>query len=209
MNFYVVIKGSVHILVKKKTNVEISSEEKNIIDQKKRELNNFLSRKQSSYLKEDYMLDLKKDEIMNNSSFKKTITFAEHQEPSSPTRIKSSINYKRNSSKRMVEIIKKGSRFFGSLPAFDDESIRDLDTINDEVFLESMYPDLVSVKIMKEGESFGEIALTKNIKRTATVLCREDTHLAFLSKVSFAEILSENIKIKLKFLVNIIFSLFI
>jgi CRP-like cAMP-binding protein len=192
MNFYVIIKGSVHILVKKKITVDISSEEKNIIDQKKRELNNFLSRKQSSFLQEDFMLDLKKDENLSSSNFSKQKTIyntSSPQEPSSPTRIRNS-HQQRNSSRKMIDLIKKGSRFFNSLPAFDEENVKDLDSINDEIFLESMYPDLVSVKIMKEGESFGEIALTKNIKRTATVLCREDTHLAFLSKVSFAEILS-------------------
>ena len=41
------------------------------------------------------------------------------------------------------------------------------------------------LKIMKEGEYFGEIALMTNLKRTTTVKAKEFSTLGFLSKKVF------------------------
>jgi CRP-like cAMP-binding protein len=47
------------------------------------------------------------------------------------------------------------------------------------------------VKIFKQGDAFGEIALITNQKRTATIVCKEDCHLLALNKSAYNEILSK------------------
>jgi len=36
---------------------------------------------------------------------------------------------------------------------------------------------------MKSGDSFGELALKSNVKRTATVICLRDTHFLIINKI--------------------------
>ena len=58
-----------------------------------------------------------------------------------------------------------------------------------------MFPDFKNAKVMKSGEAFGEIALVtyakryvKKIylsKRTATILAREDTEFATITRGNF------------------------
>ena len=57
---------------------------------------------------------------------------------------------------------------------------------------EDLYPNLKEVKIMRDGDSFGELALLggKAKKRAATILCKEDTHFAVLDRDNFTNILS-------------------
>ena len=59
---------------------------------------------------------------------------------------------------------------------------------------EEIYENLMEIKTMKTGDSFGELALLggKAKKRAATVLCKEDTHLAVLDRNNFEAILSRN-----------------
>lgn len=38
------------------------------------------------------------------------------------------------------------------------------------------------VNVLKEGDSFGELALINNQPRSATCYCKEDSHLGILSK---------------------------
>lgn len=49
---------------------------------------------------------------------------------------------------------------------------------------------LTNVKVLKSGDSFGELALIDNRPRAATIKCKEDCHLAVLEKVHFNKILS-------------------
>ena len=46
------------------------------------------------------------------------------------------------------------------------------------------------VKVMEKGTSFGELALISRKPRAATIVAKEDTHLACLDKQHFASILS-------------------
>lgn len=46
------------------------------------------------------------------------------------------------------------------------------------------------VKILKGGDSFGELALIDNKARAATIICKEETHLAVLDQKHFNNILS-------------------
>lgn len=50
-------------------------------------------------------------------------------------------------------------------------------------------PRLLS--ILRQGECFGELALLGNHLRTASILCREDCYLAYLSREDYARILSK------------------
>jgi CRP-like cAMP-binding protein len=45
-----------------------------------------------------------------------------------------------------------------------------------------MYPQYDIVRELAVGDSFGEIALINNARRTASIICKEDTLLAVLSK---------------------------
>ena len=72
-------------------------------------------------------------------------------------------------------------------------------------YIRKKFPNFIQVKIFKPGEGFGEIALITNsnrffllllikntiylLKRTATMICKEDTHLLTLSKEGFDKIL--------------------
>lgn len=49
-------------------------------------------------------------------------------------------------------------------------------------FLESRFPFLQKVGTMSNGDSFGEIALTKQMPRTATIVASEDTHFATVTR---------------------------
>ncbi len=73
-------------------------------------------------------------------------------------------------------------------------------------FLNQYFSNYQLAKIYEAGEGFGEIAIMNHEARTATMVCREDTHLMQLSRESF-EILLGNyynfvVKEKLKFLTS-------
>lgn len=53
---------------------------------------------------------------------------------------------------------------------------------------------LREVKRLKTGDSFGEMALMKNIPRSATVICKEECQFAVLNKVHYKQILSKTWK---------------
>ncbi len=52
---------------------------------------------------------------------------------------------------------------------------------------------LKEVKVLRAGESFGELALLrgKNTPRAATIICKEQTHFAYLEREDFLLILSK------------------
>lgn len=71
----------------------------------------------------------------------------------------------------------------------------------DDKFLSEQYAramngeldNLTEVKVLREGDSFGEIALLKhkNSKRTATIIGKQDTHLAYLVRNDFVNALRD------------------
>lgn len=55
-----------------------------------------------------------------------------------------------------------------------------------------MFPDLSIIRKLGMGESFGEIAVRMDKKRTATVVCKKDAEFAVVSKSAFDRILGGN-----------------
>lgn len=45
-----------------------------------------------------------------------------------------------------------------------------------------MYPQFDIVRELTAGDAFGEIALINNARRTASIICKEETTFAVLSK---------------------------
>lgn len=39
--------------------------------------------------------------------------------------------------------------------------------------------------MLKQGQSFGELALEENLPRTATIICKEDSEFLILSKEAY------------------------
>ncbi|KAL4449887.1 hypothetical protein ABPG74_015006 [Tetrahymena malaccensis] len=56
-------------------------------------------------------------------------------------------------------------------------------------YLQKQFPQFFPVKTFVAGESFGEIALMTKERRTATMVCQEETHLMVLSKEGFDKII--------------------
>lgn len=54
------------------------------------------------------------------------------------------------------------------------------------------YPQFDIVRELVSGDAFGEIALVNNSRRTASIICKEDTVCAVLSKQSYDKILSQH-----------------
>ncbi|KAL4499140.1 hypothetical protein ABPG72_017042 [Tetrahymena utriculariae] len=62
--------------------------------------------------------------------------------------------------------------------------------VNEDVQYQQMYfPDMNMVKVYTPGEAFGEIALMTKERRTASMVCKEDSHFMVLSKEGFEKIL--------------------
>ncbi|EAS00767.3 cyclic nucleotide-binding domain protein (macronuclear) [Tetrahymena thermophila SB210] len=62
--------------------------------------------------------------------------------------------------------------------------------INEDIqYQQTYFPDMNMVKIYTPGEAFGEIALMTKERRTASMVCKEDSHLMVLSKEGFEKIL--------------------
>ena len=51
---------------------------------------------------------------------------------------------------------------------------------------------------LNPGQAFGELALSKDIPRTASILCTKDSHFATLDKDSFIEILGGFNEVKIQ-----------
>ena len=41
------------------------------------------------------------------------------------------------------------------------------------------------INILNIGDFFGEVALSQNVLRTATIVCKEDTHVLALTREEF------------------------
>ncbi|CAK76689.1 unnamed protein product (macronuclear) [Paramecium tetraurelia] len=63
-------------------------------------------------------------------------------------------------------------------------------TMTDKEFLDTQFPTLQKVGQINSGESFGEIALTKQVPRQATIVAAEDTHFATVTRDQFNRLLS-------------------
>ncbi|EAR84992.2 cyclic nucleotide-binding domain protein (macronuclear) [Tetrahymena thermophila SB210] len=57
--------------------------------------------------------------------------------------------------------------------------------------ISTMYPQFDIVRELGAGDAFGEIALMNNARRTASIICKEETTFAVLSKQSYDKILSQ------------------
>ena len=57
--------------------------------------------------------------------------------------------------------------------------------------IEDKDKDLLEVKELKTGESFGELALISSKVRSSSILCKEDCHFAYLEKEGFEKVLKE------------------
>ncbi|KAL4438362.1 hypothetical protein ABPG74_009785 [Tetrahymena malaccensis] len=57
--------------------------------------------------------------------------------------------------------------------------------------ISAMYPQFDIVRELEAGDAFGEIALMNNARRTASIICKEETTFAVLSKQSYDKILSQ------------------
>ena len=64
--------------------------------------------------------------------------------------------------------------------------------MSDQEYIEFMYPDMFIVRTLQPGDSFGELALRQNMPRTATILCKEETHFGVLGREEFQRVLSEH-----------------
>ncbi|CAK85842.1 unnamed protein product (macronuclear) [Paramecium tetraurelia] len=62
--------------------------------------------------------------------------------------------------------------------------------MTDAEYLDCQFPTLQKVSQMKSGDNFGEIALTKQVPRTATIVAAEDTNFAIVSREQFNILLS-------------------
>lgn len=69
------------------------------------------------------------------------------------------------------------------------EQVLQHQTMTDEEILEE-HSGFEIVKKLEVGDGFGEIALMNNARRTASIVCREETIMVTLSKQSYDKILS-------------------
>ncbi|KAM3132133.1 hypothetical protein pb186bvf_015728 [Paramecium bursaria] len=65
-------------------------------------------------------------------------------------------------------------------------------------YISHVYSDFQQVRTLGPGEAFGEIALITKQKRTATIVCTEDTHLITLQKMGFDRVLGELLNSQLR-----------
>lgn len=115
----------------------------------------------------------KKNSLVSESSFKfkliRTNTKMEEPNKTNPTPTsKSALLDKKNSM--------NSSKFLEFMNSFKDRS-------NDS--------EGNRVKVLVQGQAFGELALLDNKPRAATIICEEDCHFAVLEKQAFTEILSK------------------
>ena len=65
-------------------------------------------------------------------------------------------------------------------------------TFSDEELLSIKYPDMYIDRVLKTGDSFGEVALRQSVLRTATIVCKDDCEFGVLRKSSFQKILKDH-----------------
>ncbi len=101
------------------------------------------------------------------------------------------INEKNLNYSHKIEIIEKNS----------NKSTKNREIIERNLSFSSKFKEIIlkekigegegqRVKVMVQGQSFGELALLDNKPRAATIICEEDCHFAVLEKINFTEILS-------------------
>ncbi|XP_077870434.1 cyclic nucleotide-binding domain-containing protein 2-like [Saccoglossus kowalevskii] len=76
-------------------------------------------------------------------------------------------------------VVRKGHRGRGFYFIFSGTACVTLDEDDESVFVKK------EVSVLKKGASFGEIALMKDIPRTATIVCMEDTEFLVIDKDDF------------------------
>ncbi|KAL4460804.1 hypothetical protein ABPG72_005652 [Tetrahymena utriculariae] len=75
----------------------------------------------------------------------------------------------------------------------EDEEVQVSQTIevDPKERIAAMFPQFDIVRQLEAGDAFGEIALMNNARRTASIICKEETTFAVLSKQSYDKILSQ------------------
>lgn len=104
-----------------------------------------------------------------------------------------------------------GDKFYiilaGTLGVYINTTVtREVQQDNGIALLKSSF-ELQEVKEIREGETFGELALITNSTRAATVQCKSDCHLAVLDKAEYLRLLGKLEQQKLQELVNFLQSL--
>ena len=99
----------------------------------------------------------------------------------------------------------KYDKLIGKLGSITGAKISKLaEELPDDEFFMLKYPDLYIDRVLKFGDSFGELALRHDdSKRTATIVCKEDCHFGVISKNAFQralkthfdQIISNNLKV--------------
>ena len=152
--FYIILQGTIYVLVPKK-GLQYN-EEKGLVqreDEKEREGDNEQEVEQSSLLRRfrENLKNLAKSVKMNTKGYKQDD----------------------------VDYIKKHIKKYKKSEEIDPKTGRCkmgtkfLDKLTDADYVSIIYPDQFIGKEMKAGDSFGEVALRSAIPRTASILCKK------------------------------------
>ena len=79
----------------------------------------------------------------------------------------------------------------------NQKKYRDLDE-----YIAGVYQDFVRVRSLTTGDSFGEIALITKQKRTATIICTEESEFMVLERNTFDRVLSSLLQVEMRKLVH-------
>ncbi|KAL4505386.1 hypothetical protein ABPG72_002448 [Tetrahymena utriculariae] len=127
-----------------------------------------------------------------NQKFQKANLNNDNQQISYERKIQNQIN-QGNSSNAPISQLPKKNLFRKSNTMSESRTIALLrehkKRDEDQDFLEHQYPNMKLVKTYSNGGAFGEIALLTKEKRTATMVCEQDTHFMCLSKEGFDQIM--------------------
>ncbi|EAR88762.2 cyclic nucleotide-binding domain protein (macronuclear) [Tetrahymena thermophila SB210] len=188
--FYLILKGSVYCLIPNKDykTFEPSEESQNNGQNQKEKVNTQQSEKQSQQTDQQQRNrkkliiggqphNLKRMKSQEGDLHEFDLESGTYEPPKSPL-------------KRNKLLLKPNrSQSFSDLEEETDEMIKKRQKEENKKFIQSNYPEFDIIKELKQGDSFGEIAVLTGEKRTATMICSEDTHLLALSKKGFDTIL--------------------
>lgn len=113
-----------------------------------------------------------------------------------PTKTKQTNNTKITKKSNQNRLLRSLSRHSTEKSKFAENfsSLKKKKTMIDFDFLNDFgeIAEMTEIKILKKGESFGELALLNNNPRSATIKCKEKSVFAVLSRKNFQKILSAN-----------------
>ncbi|EAR88757.2 cyclic nucleotide-binding domain protein (macronuclear) [Tetrahymena thermophila SB210] len=172
-SYFIVLKGSVHCLIP-----DLKKDDKG--DDQDDDL--FTNNSKPSDHSTEY-----------NQKFQKANQNVDNQQISYERKVQNQINSQGNSSNAPNSQLPKKILFRKSNTMSESRTIALLrehkKRDEDQDFLEHQYPNMKLVKTYSNGGAFGEIALLTKEKRTATMVCEQDTHFMCLSKEGFDQIM--------------------